>query len=70
VHFEENGSPRVCDVVVVPLAAPPESRESTFVVLFEATTPTPTPTEPLPDETDSARTPLYGHYLSQRERLE
>ncbi len=35
VSFERDGSNRTCDVVVVPVAAPPESREPIFAILFE-----------------------------------
>lgn len=35
VSVEGEGSTRICDVVVVPIATPPESRESVFAVLFE-----------------------------------
>ena len=41
VRVEQDGSIRICDVVVVPVSSPPESREETFAVLFE---------EPLPSE--------------------
>ena len=39
VRVEPDGSARICDVVVVPVSLPPESREETFAVLFEESTP-------------------------------
>jgi two-component system CheB/CheR fusion protein len=35
VRVDQNGSTRVCDVVVIPVVSPPESREHVFTVLFE-----------------------------------
>ena len=35
VRIEQNGSTRVCDVVVVPVSSPPRSREDVLAVLFE-----------------------------------
>lgn len=35
VRVDQNGSARVCDVVVIPVASPPQSREHLFAVLFE-----------------------------------
>ena len=35
VRIEQNGSTRVCDVVVIPISSPPQSREDVFAVLFE-----------------------------------
>jgi two-component system CheB/CheR fusion protein len=35
VRVDLDGSTRVCDVVVIPVAFPPESREHVFAVLFE-----------------------------------
>jgi two-component system CheB/CheR fusion protein len=35
VRVEQNGSTRTCDVVVIPLVAPPDARETLFAVLFE-----------------------------------
>lgn len=35
VRFEHDGSPRICDLVIVPIASPPEARERVFAVLFE-----------------------------------
>lgn len=34
-RIEDDGSKRPCDLVVVPIAAPPDSREHVFAVLFE-----------------------------------
>jgi two-component system, chemotaxis family, CheB/CheR fusion protein len=35
VRIEQNGSTHVCDVVVIPISSPPQSREDIFAVLFE-----------------------------------
>jgi two-component system CheB/CheR fusion protein len=45
VRVEQNGATQVCDVVVVPISLPPESRECVFAVLFEAPTPSAALTE-------------------------
>jgi two-component system, chemotaxis family, CheB/CheR fusion protein len=39
VAFEQNGTPRLCDLVVVPVTAPPDAPERIFAVLFEEPTP-------------------------------
>lgn len=35
VRVEQDGAARVCDVVVIPVSSPPESREDVFAILFE-----------------------------------
>lgn len=35
VRIQQNGSTRVCDVVVIPVSSPAQSREDVFAVLFE-----------------------------------
>jgi len=35
VRLNQDGTTRVCDVVVIPVASPPEAREHLFAVLFE-----------------------------------
>jgi two-component system CheB/CheR fusion protein len=35
LRVDQNGSTRICDAVVIPVRAPPESREHVFAVLFE-----------------------------------
>jgi two-component system CheB/CheR fusion protein len=44
VRVEQDGSTLACDVVVVPVALPPESREDVFAVLFEQPAPSGAPT--------------------------
>ncbi|HSQ63596.1 MAG TPA: CheR family methyltransferase, partial [Polyangiaceae bacterium] len=46
VSVGQNGSTRLCDVVVVPIASPPEAREHTFAVLFEEPRAVPPPEKP------------------------
>jgi len=49
VRFDEDGRTRVCDLVVVPVASPPEAREHVFAVLFEE--------KPSPDTSADAAPP-------------
>jgi two-component system CheB/CheR fusion protein len=51
VHVEQDGVTRVCDVVVVPISSPPESRDDVFAVLFEE----PAAPPEAPPERNSAR---------------
>ncbi len=59
VRVEYDGSERVCDIVVVPLSSPPESREEVFAVVFEqpASREEVSPQAPLPED-DSGGTRL------------
>ncbi|MGZ3423381.1 MAG: CheR family methyltransferase, partial [Polyangiales bacterium] len=41
VHIEDGAASRVCDVIVIPVTSPPESREHVFAVLFEERKPEP-----------------------------
>ncbi|HEX7843222.1 MAG TPA: CheR family methyltransferase [Kofleriaceae bacterium] len=47
VRVDQNGSTRVCDVVVIPVASSPDSRDRLFAVLFEE----PRPAAPLVEAT-------------------
>jgi two-component system, chemotaxis family, CheB/CheR fusion protein len=51
VQVEHDGSTRVCDVVVVPVASGPDSRENVYAVLFEE----PKPPETRPEKPRAAR---------------
>ena len=45
VRVEQDGSTRICDVVIVPVSSPPQSREDVFAVLFEEPAPRVAPTK-------------------------
>ncbi len=45
VRFEQDGRTRVCDIVVIPVASPPDSREDVFAVLFESSAAPAAPTQ-------------------------
>jgi two-component system CheB/CheR fusion protein len=67
VSVEEDGSTRVCDIVVFPLAGPPESREHVFAVLFE---PAPKPAERAPEEGTGGVSAETGAPAPKRAKLE
>jgi two-component system CheB/CheR fusion protein len=50
VRFEQDGATGVCNVVVLPIASPPESREPAYAVLFEESK----PSEPLSPKDDGS----------------
>ncbi len=68
VRFEQDGATDVCNVVVVPVALPPESAEPTFAVLFEESKPPP-PFPPNEGQPDLAKRPAKHDGVGTRESV-
>jgi two-component system CheB/CheR fusion protein len=74
VRVEQDGAARICDVVVVPVSSPPDSRDEVFAVLFEEPArpaePAATPGGPAPGLDQPGVTKLEDELKATKEYLQ